>query len=504
MGGDWWTPEIEAATEPTWDAIVAGIRSTGASEPMTYHTGGFMSSWLMFSDREWVDFLSPETSHCLLPDEAQGVLTMLKATFGKDVVSAEMRYEDEPTQARGVSAWCYPEGPAVGFIGAPEIAADALASYNAGAVAYVYGHDTRWNWGNWSATLGQPGEAAAMDVAQDGMLGGDTTAPGWPGNAWLNGTATDTSVSLTWGAASDDTGVALHRVSESARGIMGRAVGRTATISGLQPGTSYSFTVEAVDAAGNTTPGPQFAITTSGQPPGDRVALFDVTTGRWHLRHSADDDRWFYYGNPGDVPLMGDWDGDGDDTPGMYRPSTGFAYLTNQLPADGSAVVADPGLSFFFGIPGDQVLSGDWDGDGIDTLGIRRGDKMFLAAVNATSPAAWEFYFGVEGDIAVGGDADGDGGDSVFLYRPSNGFVYFTNAIPGGTSAAAATSGTLFFGQPSDRFIVGDWDANGNDTVGVFRPTETAFYLRNSNTTGPGDVTFAFGQSEWLPAVGHF
>ena len=58
----------------------------------------------------------------------------------------------------------------------PEIAADAQAAYDAGAVAYVYGHDTRWNWGNGLATLGQPGEAAALDIAQDGILGGDIPA----------------------------------------------------------------------------------------------------------------------------------------------------------------------------------------------------------------------------------------------------------------------------------------------------------------------------------------
>ena len=66
---------------------------------------------------------------------------------------------------------------------------------------------------------------------------------------------------------------------------------------------------------------------------------------------------------PGDTPLLGDWDGDGLATPGMYRESNGFAYLTNEFPADGSVAVGDPALTFFYGIPGDQVFVGDWDGD---------------------------------------------------------------------------------------------------------------------------------------------
>ncbi len=507
MGGDWWTPETEAATEPTWEAIVDGIRSTGSSKLMTYHTGGFMSSWLLFSDREWVDFLSPETSHCIVAEEAEGILKMLKATFGKDVVSSEMRYEDEPMQARGVSTWCYPEGEAVGYIGEPEIAADALATYNAGSIAYVYGHDTRWNWGNGLGTLGQPGEYAALDIAQDGVLGGDTTPPTWAGGSTLNGSATDTTVTLTWGGASDNSSVALYRINEPGYSVAARVPGQSVTIEGLSPGTTYLFTIEAVDAAGNAMAGPQLSIQTAGEPPavppGDRAAMFDPTSGRWHLRHEDGSVTSFFYGVPGDVPLLGDWDGDGVDSPGMFRPSDGFAYLTNETPSDGGVGVGDPALTFYFGMPGDQVLVGDWDGDGTDTLGIRRGGKMFLTNVNATSVADREFFFGVPGDIAFGGDADGDGSDRVFLYRPSSGFVYYTSETPTDPSGVAETSGTLFFGLPSDRFMVGDWDADKVDTVGVFRPSDGLVFLRNSNTTGPGDVTLEFGEPHWLPVAGH-
>jgi hypothetical protein len=35
----------------------------------------------------------------------------------------------------------------------------------------------------------------------------------------------------------------------------------------------------------------------------------------------------FFYGNPGDSILAGDWDGDGDDTVAVYRPSTGRVYM---------------------------------------------------------------------------------------------------------------------------------------------------------------------------------
>lgn len=231
----------------------------------------------------------------------------------------------------------------------------------------------------------------------------------------------------------------------------------------------------------------------------DQVLLVEPD-GLWHIREPSSPDYTFWFGMAGDVPLFGDWDGDGYDTPGMYRPTNGFAYLTNDWPRDG--VVGSGEITFFFGGPGDQVFVGDWDGDGIDTLGISRNGKMFLANTNATVFADMEFWFGTPTDIAFGGDPDGDGKDSVFLYRPSNGFTYFTNSTPVGPNNVAPTDGTLFFGVPTDRFVISDWDGDGTDTVGAFRPATTTVYLRNTNTTGDADVSYVFGDSTWLPVAG--
>ena len=251
-------------------------------------------------------------------------------------------------------------------------------------------------------------------------------------------------------------------------------------------------------------PGVQFEATLFIDVPGpgrETVNLVEPN-GRWHMPRGDGTTHDFFYGNPGDVPLFGDWDGDGFDTPGMYRPTNGFAYLTNDLPADGGVGFGDPALTFFFGGPGDQVFVGDWDGDGIDTLGISRNGKMFLANTNATVFADMEFWFGNPTDIAFGGDPDGDGKDSVFLYRATSGFTYFTNSTPVGPNAVAPTHGTLFFGVPTDRFVIGDWNEDGTDTVGVFRPSDTTVYLRNDNTTGPAHVSYPFGQAPWLPVAG--
>ena len=86
------------------------------------------------------------------------------------------------------------------------------------------------------------------------------------------------------------------------------------------------------------------------------LALFDPATGEWHLRQADGSDVRFFYGTPGDVPLLGDWNCDGVDTVAMFRPSNGFVYLRNS----NTFGVAD--RDFFYGLGGDVPLAGDWNG----------------------------------------------------------------------------------------------------------------------------------------------
>ena len=213
-----------------------------------------------------------------------------------------------------------------------------------------------------------------------------------------------------------------------------------------------------------------------------RVGLFDPDSGRWHLRTGGDDATTFFYGIPGDTPLLGDWDCDGVDTPAMYRESTGFVYYRNSNDfglADGQ---------FFFGIPGDIPLAGDWDNDGCDTFGIYRNGKVFLRNSLTTGFADEEFFFGIPGDRPFAGDFTGDGVDTIGLYRQSTGLAYLTETLPVGE--IASTDNEFFYGVPGDRIIAGDWINDGTDTVGIYRPSESTFYLRYSNTLGEADEVF--------------
>jgi hypothetical protein len=71
----------------------------------------------------------------------------------------------------------------------------------------------------------------------------------------------------------------------------------------------------------------------------------------------------FFFGNPGDMPIAGDFNNDGCDTVSFYRPSEPRFYIINKLGSnDGGLGAAD--FSFMFGNPGDKPFVGDFNGNG--------------------------------------------------------------------------------------------------------------------------------------------
>ena len=228
--------------------------------------------------------------------------------------------------------------------------------------------------------------------------------------------------------------------------------------------------------------------------------LVDPDQGMWHLRHPDGFVDTFFFGNPGDVPFMGDWDGDGIDTPGLYRQSDGFVYLRNS----NTEGVAD--IRFFFGNPGDIPIAGDFDGDGFDTVSIYRPAEARFYIINrlgdgdlGLGAADLDYVFGDPGDKPFVGDFDGDGIDTIGLHRESTGFVYYRNSHTQGAADAE-----FVFGDPGDILVANDWNHDGMGTPAVYRPDRTTAFLRFTNTAGVADAWFMFGEPSWLPVTGTF
>ncbi|NOU78990.1 hypothetical protein GC101_08855 [Paenibacillus sp. LMG 31459] len=101
----------------------------------------------------------------------------------------------------------------------------------------------------------------------------DTAAPVWEADSKLTAAAVaETSLTLTWNAAVDNVGVTGYKVTWIAGGTEhNKAVAGNetrVTINGLEPDTSYTFKVEAADAAGNWSgDGPGVEVTTNEVSP---------------------------------------------------------------------------------------------------------------------------------------------------------------------------------------------------------------------------------------------
>ncbi|NND13187.1 MAG: hypothetical protein HKO10_04425, partial [Acidimicrobiia bacterium] len=105
----------------------------------------------------------------------------------------------------------------------------------------------------------------------------------------------------------------------------------------------------------------------------------------------------FFLGMPGDIALAGDFNGDGCDTVSIYRRAEGRVYVADSLGADDGFFVAD--YDYFFGAPGDTPFVGDFDGDGRDTVGLHRESTGFVYFTNDVNPDGFaqtenSFFYG--------------------------------------------------------------------------------------------------------------
>ncbi|WP_084558108.1 fibronectin type III domain-containing protein [Hamadaea tsunoensis] len=100
-----------------------------------------------------------------------------------------------------------------------------------------------------NATQGSDGWVGLGSMSVGSGGGGDTAAPSVPGGL-ASPSQTSASISLTWNASTDNTGVTGYRVLRN-----GTQIATTTTTGytdvGLAAGTSYTYTVAAYDAAGN-------------------------------------------------------------------------------------------------------------------------------------------------------------------------------------------------------------------------------------------------------------
>jgi len=193
----------------------------------------------------------------------------------------------------------------------------------------------------------------------------------------------------------------------------------------------------------------------------------------------------FQYGRPTDDVLLGDWNGDGVDTIMVRR---GNQYFVNNKLGGGQAEHV-----FTYGRSGDTVLVGDWDGDGVDTLAVRRGNAYHVKNDTKSGVADKVIAYGRANDTVLVGDWDGNGSDTLAVRRGSA--YHIKNAI-----ASGVADQVVAYGRVDDQVVVGDWDGDGKDTLTVRRGN--VYHVKNALVGGPADRVLTYGRTSDIVLVG--
>ncbi|MCD7864643.1 MAG: hypothetical protein LUG54_01180, partial [Clostridiales bacterium] len=195
-------------------------------------------------------------------------------------------------------------------------------------------------------------------------------------------------------------------------------------------------------------------------------------------------DKVIYYGTSADEVLIGDWDGDGVDTICVRRGNT--YYIANSLKSGAADVV------IAYGKATDEVLVGDWDGDGKDTLAVRRGNTYYIANSLKSGSADSVIAYGKATDtVLVGkwsGNASGTGGVKDTLAVRRGNTYYFSNSLKSGSADKVVA-----YGKATDEVLSGDWDGDGYDTLTVRRGN--VYYFSNTIKSGSADTVIAYGKA---------
>lgn len=352
----------------------------------------------------------------------------------------------------------------------------------------------------------EEGNGIAVDAAGlvyvTGRTGSPNFPPALPFQSILRGTQDAFVTKIRVGGESPAI------VSSSFLGGSGNDTGRAIAVLG----TSSIYVAGITESTNlNTTPANVFQGTSnasSAAPDGfvtkifdthkDTIGVFRPSATDFLLRNSltaGPADLTINFGASDNIPVAGDYNGDGLDTVGVFNNGTWTLRNFNVLigyPTSGSTITVS------FGQAGDRPVVGDWDGDGDDTVGVFRpsNNTYFLSNSNdANPPADFTIVIGLAEDLPIAGDWNADGVDTPGFFRPSINTFVLSNS-----SENFQTDIVVPFGQATDLPVAGDWDGDGDDTFGIFRPASATFSLTNDNNIA--SQTFTFGVAGDRPVVG--
>jgi peptidoglycan hydrolase-like protein with peptidoglycan-binding domain len=129
------------------------------------------------------------------------------------------------------------------------------------------------------------------------------------------------------------------------------------------------------------------------------LAVYRPSTAGWYVAGKPAS----VWGQPGDVPVPGRYLASGTTVPAVYRPADSTWLVKGSAPIT-------------FGRAGDKPVPADYDGDGRTDIAVFTPSTSTWS-VRGTASVRW----GTKGDVPVPADYDGDGRAEIAIYRPSTG-----------------------------------------------------------------------------------
>ena len=263
-----------------------------------------------------------------------------------------------------------------------------------------------------------------------------------------------------------------------------------------------------------------------------KLGVFRSSTGEWYLDLNGNgqwdgcnvDKCTGSLGQAGDMPVTGSWSSQGVTNLGTFTPATGSWRLDTN--GDGVVDCAVDTCGDSFGQSGDFPVTRELGQNRGTIVGIFTPQRIVTekGQWKTIKRGRWNFdvngngtldgcevddctTFRSVGELPIVGDWNGNGTQEIGVFVPRKGSWHLDLNGNGQWDGCRRDKCLGRFGEEGDLPVVGDWDGTGTVRIGVFRPSTGMWYF---DINGNGkmdsctvDACFGpFGQPGDLPVVG--